>query len=48
MPLLLASPTILAGGEITVKYTCDGADIWPPRIWSGRAADGGILRYPAR
>jgi Raf kinase inhibitor-like YbhB/YbcL family protein len=35
MPLMLASPTIPPGGEISSQYTCDGADISPPLQWSG-------------
>ena len=35
MPLMLASPAILPGGEIPLQYTCDGADISPPLTWSG-------------
>jgi Raf kinase inhibitor-like YbhB/YbcL family protein len=38
MPLL-ASPAIPPGGEISLQYTCDGADISPPLTWSG-APDG--------
>ena len=35
MPLLLASPVIPAGGEISTQYSGDGADISPPLTWSG-------------
>jgi Raf kinase inhibitor-like YbhB/YbcL family protein len=35
MPLLLASPVIAAGGEISTQYTGDGTDISPPLTWSG-------------
>lgn len=35
MPLLLASPAIPVGGDIPSQYTCDGADISPPLMWSG-------------
>ena len=36
MPLLLASPVVPAGGEISPQYTGDGASISPPRTSSGR------------
>jgi Raf kinase inhibitor-like YbhB/YbcL family protein len=35
MPLMLASPAISPGGDISPEYTCDGADISPPLTWSG-------------
>jgi Raf kinase inhibitor-like YbhB/YbcL family protein len=35
MPLLLASPVIPAGGEISTQYSGAGADISPPLTWSG-------------
>ena len=30
----LYSPAFSPGGEISVKYTCDGADLSPPLRWS--------------
>jgi Raf kinase inhibitor-like YbhB/YbcL family protein len=35
MPLLLSSPAFPPGGAIPSEYTCDGADLSPPLVWSG-------------
>ncbi|GAB4242858.1 MAG: YbhB/YbcL family Raf kinase inhibitor-like protein [Acidobacteriota bacterium] len=35
MAMLLTSPAFAAGGEIPVRYTCDGEDISPPLNWAG-------------
>ncbi len=43
MPLLLASPAFAPGGQIPVEYTCSGADISPPLIWSQVPAGTGSL-----
>ena len=34
-PLLIASSAFEEGGDIPVKYTCDGDDVSPPLAWSG-------------
>ncbi|HSB80160.1 MAG TPA: YbhB/YbcL family Raf kinase inhibitor-like protein [Candidatus Methylomirabilis sp.] len=34
----LQSPAFSLGGEIPMKYTCDGADLSPPLRWSGPPA----------
>lgn len=34
MAFELRSPAFSPGGEIPVKYTCDGADLSPPLRWS--------------
>ena len=33
MALTLTSPVFAEGGNIPVKYTCDGADVSPPLTW---------------
>lgn len=34
MAFVLQSPAFAPGGEIPVRYTCDGADVSPPLTWS--------------
>ncbi|MCX8017701.1 MAG: YbhB/YbcL family Raf kinase inhibitor-like protein [Rhodocyclaceae bacterium] len=38
MSLVLASPAFAHGGEIPTRYTCEGADLSPPLIWTGLPA----------
>lgn len=35
MPFEFTSPAFVAGGEIPVRFTCEGADISPPLEWQG-------------
>jgi Raf kinase inhibitor-like YbhB/YbcL family protein len=35
MPLEIHSPVFVQGGDIPKQYTCDGADVSPPLLWSG-------------
>lgn len=35
MPLTLTSSAFENGGEIPVRYTCDGDDVSPPLSWTG-------------
>ena len=35
MPLALTSTAFAQGGDIPVRYTCEGADASPPLAWSG-------------
>jgi Raf kinase inhibitor-like YbhB/YbcL family protein len=35
MTLRLSSPAFADGSPIPAKYTCEGADISPPLVWSG-------------
>ncbi|MCK9387186.1 MAG: YbhB/YbcL family Raf kinase inhibitor-like protein [Sulfuritalea sp.] len=35
MSLKLTSMAFAEGGEIPLKYTCEGQDISPPLVWSG-------------
>jgi Raf kinase inhibitor-like YbhB/YbcL family protein len=41
--IMLASTAFLAGSDIPVRYTCDGASISPPLLWTGVASDAGEL-----
>lgn len=34
MAFTLSSPAFAAGGDIPARYTCEGADISPPLVWS--------------
>jgi len=38
MSLTLTSPTFVDGGEIPVRYTCEGEDVSPPLAWSAPPA----------
>jgi Raf kinase inhibitor-like YbhB/YbcL family protein len=35
MPLTLASPAFVAGGDIPRQFTCDGQNLPPHLVWSG-------------
>jgi Raf kinase inhibitor-like YbhB/YbcL family protein len=35
MPLTLRSPAFLDGDPIPKRFTCDGANVPPPLVWSG-------------
>lgn len=35
MVLILSSPAFTDNGEIPRQFTCDGADVSPPLVWSG-------------
>ena len=37
-PLALTSPAFTQGASIPTKYTCEGADLSPPLIWTGAPA----------
>ena len=37
------SPVIVAGGDIPVRFTCDGQDVSPELVWSG--AEDGVAEY---
>jgi Raf kinase inhibitor-like YbhB/YbcL family protein len=35
MALIISSPAFPENGEVPAQYTCDGADVSPPLVWSG-------------
>lgn len=35
MPLIISSSIFSEGGDIPLRYTCDGDDLSPPIAWSG-------------
>lgn len=35
MPMTIMSPSFRQKGEIPGQYTCEGADVSPPLVWSG-------------
>ena len=34
MTMTLTSPVFIPGGEIPIRYTCEGNDVSPPLAWS--------------
>lgn len=38
MSLTISSEAFAGGGEVPVRYTCDGEDVSPPLAWSGAPA----------
>src|SRR5207237_1026743 len=38
MAFALTSPAFADGSAVPAKYTCDGADVSPPLVWSGAPA----------
>ena len=41
--IVLSSTAFLDGGAIPAQYTCDGAGISPPLLWTGVPSDAGEL-----